>query len=50
MDLEMTEHLVSFYGEIMGFVDEGKGMDFFSLIFLQNFKHFFPTTSSLKNG
>lgn len=29
MDLEMTEHLVSFYSEIMGFVVEGKGMGIF---------------------
>lgn len=26
MDLEMTEHLVSSYDEVMNFVNEGRGM------------------------
>lgn len=42
MDLEMTDHLLSFYGEIMGFVNEGRGVDCFYLDFLQDFQHCFP--------
>lgn len=42
LDLEMTDQLVSFYGKIMGFVNEGRGVDGFYLDFLQDFQHCFP--------